>query len=94
MNRNLFFVLAALFVTTGCATSAEPSSEETEETAVAESDLTRWGVGANDDACTVRTGPDGKPVPGTEKDGSCCATADPTDCVIILKPFPKAFYAW
>jgi hypothetical protein len=30
-------------------------------------------------------------VPGTEKGIECCSTADPTDCVVILKPFPKAF---
>jgi hypothetical protein len=52
--------------------------------------LTPWpsvarqkGLGANGDACTVRTG-----VPGSEKDGECCSTSDPKDCVIILKPFP------
>ena len=42
-------------------------------------------LNADGDACTVRTG-----VPGTEKGLECCATADPTDCVVILKPFPKA----
>ena len=96
MNRTLFFVLAALFVTTGCAAGAEPSSEEesTEETGVAESELSRWGVAVEGDACTVRTNPDGTTVPGTEKGLECCSTANPTDCVVILKPFPKAFYAW
>ena len=95
MNRTLFFVLAALFVTTGCAAGAEPSSEEeTEETAVAESELSRWGVAVEGDACTVRTNPDGTTVPGTEKGLECCSTANPTDCVVILKPFPKTFYAW
>lgn len=91
MNRTLFIVLAALLVTTGCAANSDPSSDE--PTDVAESDLIRGGVlGANGDSCTVRTNPDGTTVPGTEKDGSCCSTADSTDCVIILKPFPKAAF--
>ena len=46
------------------------------------------GLGANGDACTVRTG-----VPGTEKDGECCSTSDSKDCVIILKPFPPTVKA-
>ena len=95
MNRTLFIVLAALAVTTGCAAGTEPTEESQEETAVAESDLTRWGgVAADGDACTVRTNPDGTTVPGTEKGLECCSTANPTDCVVILKPFPKSFYAW
>jgi hypothetical protein len=91
MNRHLFVVLSALVLATGCAAGAEPSGEES--TDAAESDLTRYGgLGANGDSCNVRTNPDGTKVPGTEKDGECCATADPTDCVLILKPFPKSSF--
>ena len=25
---------------------------------------------------------------------ACCSTATPTDCVVILKPFPKAFFRY
>lgn len=90
MTRNLFFVLTALLVTTGCAASAEPSTDES--TDVAESDLTRFrGVAVNGDSCTVRIEPDGTKVPGTEKDGECCSNSDSTDCTIILKPFPRSF---
>ena len=48
------------------------------------------GLGATGDACTVRTKPDGTTVPGKDNGkGECCSTADETDCVIILKPFPS-----
>lgn len=49
------------------------------------------GLGAEGDACTVRTNPDGTKVPGTEKGLECCSTKDATDCVVILKPFPTSF---
>jgi hypothetical protein len=92
MNRTLFFVLSALLVTTGCAAGAEPSDDES--TDVAESELIRGGLGAEGDSCTVRTNPDGTKVPGTEKGLECCSTANPTDCVVILKPFPGSFMMW
>jgi hypothetical protein len=98
-------VLAFLFGTVGlgagCASAPEASSDdvaanvETEDPGSADvgevkSALMRGGLGANGDSCTVRTNPDGTTVPGTEKDLECCSTADPTDCVVILKPFPKS----
>jgi hypothetical protein len=72
-----------------CVACAEPTGGDDEGTVESTSAaLMKGGLGANGDSCTVRTKPDGTKVPGTEKDGECCATADPTDCVIILKPFP------
>jgi len=80
--------LAALgaLLATGCATSTEVE----EGTADTSSELRR-GLAADGDACTVRTLPDGTKIPGTVNGIDCCSTADPTDCVIILKPFPKSF---
>jgi hypothetical protein len=90
MNRSLFVALSVLFAATGCAAGTEPSEDEPAH--VAESELiSRGGLGANGDSCTVRTNPDGTTVPGTEKDGECCSNTDSKDCVIILKPFPSAF---
>jgi hypothetical protein len=80
---------AALAAVAGCAVEA-PAQEEATGQASAELRIST-GLGANGDSCTVRTNPDGTTVPGTEKDGECCATADSKDCVIILKPFPTAF---
>jgi hypothetical protein len=74
------FAALTLAAATGC--TAEPSTQEGEADQTA-SEL-RIRFGAKGDACTVREG-----VPGTENDsGECCSTADPKDCVIILKPFP------
>lgn len=90
MPRSVFFVLSLLLAATGCAAGADTSDEE--PTDVVQSELVRFGgLGANGDACTVRTNPDGTTVPGTEKDGECCSNADSNDCVLILKPFPKSF---
>lgn len=92
---------ASLAAATGCAAGAEPTSDADESTADTETGTTRaelrisTGLGAEGDACTVRTNPDGTTVPGTEKGLECCSTADPTDCVIILKnPFPKSAYSF
>ncbi len=94
---------ASLAAVTGCAAGAEPISDADEPSADGETGTTgqtsaelriRTGLGANGDACTVRTNPDGTTVPGTEKDGECCSNADTTDCVIILKPFPKVMYSF
>lgn len=95
------FVLAAVGFGAGCASAPESSPEETASNAETEArDAVEVGevksplmrsIGVNGDSCTVRTNPDGTTVPGTEKDGECCSTADTTDCVIILKPFPKSF---
>lgn len=85
----LLTTLTAALLATGCAATAEP--EATQENAAETTSELRRGLAVDGDACTVRTLPDGTKVPGTEKSGECCATADPNDCVIILKnPFPKA----
>jgi hypothetical protein len=91
MPRLLLVIVTVVPAATACAVGAEQGPEESPEQSseVAQSKLQRSvGLGADGDSCTVRTG-----VPGTEKDGECCATADPKDCVIILKPFPKEFTA-
>ena len=97
---------ASLAAASGCAADtesagSEPSADEatadgkTEQTGTTSAALRiRGGLGANGDACTVRTNPDGTKVPGTEKDGECCSNADTTDCVIILKPFPSWSYSF
>lgn len=85
-----FRVSAVLAVAFACVACAAPDDGQ-ESTETESAPLMRGGLGANGDSCTVRTKPDGTKVPGTEKDGECCATADPTDCVIILKPFPGSF---
>ncbi|MBS2016182.1 MAG: hypothetical protein JST00_25090 [Deltaproteobacteria bacterium] len=92
------FLVVALAAATGCAADAEPSddqatsaaNEATEATGTSSSEL-RIRFSAEGDSCTVRTNPDGTTVPGTVKGLECCATANPTDCVIILKPFPTSF---
>ena len=45
-------------------------------------------LNADGDACTI-TNPDGTTTPGKER---CCATADPNNCVVILKPFPTGSF--
>lgn len=91
---------ASLAALTGCAAGTEAGAEDSAaaneneaQTATSSSEL-RIRFSAEGDACTVRTNPDGTTVPGTEKGLECCSTATPTDCVIILKPFPKAMYAF
>lgn len=84
------FAMLSALVAVGCATEPDDVPEEG-ATAVATSDLRIGGFNAEGDACTVRTKPDGTNVPGTEKGLECCSTADPKDCVVILKPFPTAF---
>lgn len=93
-----FVILATVSFGAGC--SAEPPTEDSTgsdgdgpEIGQVKEEL-RITLGANGDSCTVRTNPDGTTVPGTEKDGECCATADTKDCVIILKPFPKLYFRW
>ena len=102
-NKFSIPVLALLLAVagTGCAVDAESPSDDTSPNADARdgddgeigettSELRiSPGLGAEGDACTVRTNPDGTTVPGTEKGLECCSTANPTDCVVILKPFPK-----
>lgn len=87
---------ASLAALTGCAADAESSSDDSspaDESATASSTSElRIRFSAEGDSCTVRTNPDGTTVPGTEKGLECCSTATPTDCVVILKPFPKAMY--
>ena len=97
----VFTLLAAacLAAVTGCAADAESPSDTSAtaepEPATGESTAElRIRFGAEGDACTVRTNPDGTTVPGTEKGLECCSTAKPTDCVVILKPFPKAFFRY
>lgn len=88
------FVTGSLLVSfaAACVACAAPDgADESTETTSAEL-ISRGGLGANGDSCTVSTNPDGTTVPGTEKDGECCSTADPKDCVIILKPFPGSFF--
>ena len=80
---------ASLAVGTGCAVDAESPSDDIETGETTSELRISPGLGADGDACTVRTNPDGTTVPGTEKGLECCSTADPSDCVIILKPFPK-----
>ncbi len=81
---------AVLFTSTGCATATDAEAAP-EATAEATSELRRGGLSAEGDECTVRTLPDGTKVPGKEKGLECCATADPNDCVVILKPLPTSF---
>ncbi len=90
--------VAGLAAVTGCAADAqEPSDDSTASdepaTGQASSEL-RIRFSAEGDGCTVRTNPDGTTVPGTTKGIECCSTATPTDCVIILKPFPKAAFRY
>jgi hypothetical protein len=89
---------ASLAALTGCAAVAEPASDDSSPadeaaTATSTSEL-RIRFSAEGDSCTVRTNPDGTTVPGTEKGLECCSTATPTDCVVILKPFPKAMFSF
>lgn len=101
LSVSLLCLLAAgsLAAVTGCAAATEAASSADEPTADTETGKTseelriRGGLGADGDACTVRTNPDGTTVPGTEKGLECCSTADPNDCVIILKPFPSFSYS-
>lgn len=83
-----FRVSAVLAVVFACVACAAPDDEEESTESTSAPLMTRSGLGANGDSCTVRTKPDGTKVPVTEKCGECCATADPSDCVVILKPFP------
>lgn len=89
--RSLSLRISALLVVAFSCVACAASGDDEESTEMTSAPLMRGGLGANGDSCTVRTNPDGTKVPGTEKDGECCATADTTDCVVILKPFPKAF---
>jgi len=90
------FLLVATLAATGCAVAPEtPSDTDTDDTTAEEGQSAAelrisFGLGANGDSCTAGTNPDGTTIPGTEKDGECCSTADPTKCIIILKPFPSA----
>jgi len=76
-----------------CAACAAPSGDDDESTEASSAALSRGGLGVDGDACTVRTNPDGTKVPGTVSGLECCSTAKPTDCVIILKPFPGGSFS-
>ncbi len=89
--------LSLTLVAAGCAVSAEDDTAGAtagEEIAETSSELRiGGGLNAEGDACTVRTNPDGTKVPGKETGLECCSTSNPSDCVVILKPLPKAFYS-
>src|SRR4026208_1835041 len=82
----LALLATMLFGGRGCASSVDSDEEESTE-ASSDALLRQSALGAKGDSCSFGL-PDGTTVPGTEDDvGQCCRNADPTDCVVILKPF-------
>ncbi len=99
LTASVFAFLAALSLAagTGCAAAAESPADtngSSDEAAPGEARAElriSTGLNADGDACVHHTNPDGTTVPGTVKGLECCSTADPADCIIILKPFPSGF---
>lgn len=103
LAASVFAVIAALNLTagTGCAAVAEsPADTNGPRGEARDGDTTELGeanaalristtLNADGDACVYKANPDGTIIPGTVKGLECCSTTTPTDCIIILKPFPS-----